>query len=85
MVHRFHEGQDVRLTGPIPTAMRPMASTRSLGSFTYCDRDVQYWIKSLREQHERVVKESEFEALATRSRREPSTESAVFRMGSNRR
>jgi hypothetical protein len=48
-------------------------------------RDVQHWIKSLCEQHERVVKESEFEALADRSRHEPSTESAVFRMGSNRR
>jgi hypothetical protein len=82
MVHRFHQGQDVRLTRTYPYRDGLYQVTRQL---SYRDRDVQYWIKSLREQHERVVKESEFEALANRSRREPSTESAVFRMGSNRR
>jgi len=85
MVHRFHEGQDVRLTRTYCYRDATDGLYQGTRQLSYCDRDVQYWIKSLREQHERVVKESEFEALANRSRREPSTESAAFRMGSNRR
>ena len=62
MTHRFQPGQRVRFSRGFPyrnAADGPYEVVRQLPSST--DAEHQYRIKHAREQHERVVKESELE------------------------
>jgi hypothetical protein len=63
MTHRFHTGQSVRLR---PSMLRRSAAAgdyKVLRELPESGGEVQYRIKSGREAHERIVNESELEAI----------------------
>jgi len=62
MVHKFRCGQRVRLRGNYLHKHAASGSYNVIRQLPYGEGDYQYRIKSEREQHERVVKESELEA-----------------------
>jgi hypothetical protein len=61
MTHKFRPGQRVWLTRGYPQRDAAEGSYEVLRQLPYGEGDYQYRIKSAREQHERVVKESELE------------------------
>lgn len=63
MIHRFHAGQTVRLGRSYFNRNAPEGPYKVVRQLPYGDGEYQYRIKSAREQHERVVKESELETL----------------------
>jgi hypothetical protein len=63
MIHKFHIGQMVRLIGGYRQRNAPGGSYQVKQQLPYGEGDYQYRIKSPREQHERVVKESEIERV----------------------
>jgi hypothetical protein len=62
MGHRFQAGERVRFSGGYPYRNAADGPYEVVGLLPYGNGDFQYRIKSPREQHERVVKESELEA-----------------------
>lgn len=62
MVHKFRCGQRVRLSGSHRYQNTAAGFYQVIRQLPYGEGDNQYRIKSEREQHERVVKESELEA-----------------------
>jgi hypothetical protein len=61
MTHRFRTGQSVRFCRGFPYRDAADGSYQVIRQLPYSDGDYQYRIKSSRELHERVVKESELE------------------------
>jgi hypothetical protein len=62
MVHRFQAGQSVWFSGGYPYRNAADGLYEVIQQLPACEGDYQYRIKSPREEHERVVKESELEA-----------------------
>jgi len=62
MVHKFRCGQRVRLSVSYLYQNAASGFYEVIRQLPYGEGDYQYRIKSEREQHERVVKESELEA-----------------------
>jgi hypothetical protein len=62
MVHRFHPGQRVRFNHDTRFRNTAGDSYEVVRRLPYEDGEYRYRIKSAREQHERVVRESELEA-----------------------
>jgi hypothetical protein len=61
MIHRFRLGQMVRLSRGSPYQSVAEGTYQVVRQLPYGEGDYQYRIKSAREQHERVVKESELD------------------------
>jgi len=61
MTHRFRLGQKVQLTGGFPRRFAAMGQYEIVRQLPNNGDEFQYRIKSTREPHERVVKESELE------------------------
>jgi hypothetical protein len=61
MSHMFRAGQMVRLVRGYPHRDAAEGSYEVIRQLPYSEGDFQYRIKSAREQHERVAKESELE------------------------
>lgn len=61
MSHMFSAGQMVRLTRGYPYRQAAEGPYQVVRQLPYGEGDYQYRIKSVREQHERVVKERELE------------------------
>lgn len=61
MGHKFHTGQQVRISRTSPYRNAADGSYEVVRQLPYGEGEFQYRIKSAREQHERVVKESELE------------------------
>jgi hypothetical protein len=61
MSHVFHPGQTVRLIRGYPYRDAAGGPYQVIRQLPYGEGDYQYRIKSMREQHERVVKERELE------------------------
>jgi hypothetical protein len=61
MAHRFHSGQSVRFSYNHSNRNAADGSYEVVRQLPYGEGEFQYRIKSAREQHERVVKESELE------------------------
>ena len=59
MIHKFHAGQTVRLIPGFPHRNAAEGFYQVIRQLPYGDGEYQYRIKSARELHERVVKESE--------------------------
>lgn len=59
--HKFHAGQRVRLNRGYPYRNAADGSYEVTRQLPYGEGDYQYRIKSAREQHERVAKESDLE------------------------
>jgi hypothetical protein len=62
MIHKFEPGQMVRFGRGYPHRNAADGFYQVLQQLPYADGDYQYRIKSVREQHERVVREGELEA-----------------------
>jgi hypothetical protein len=60
--HRYDTGQKVRFSRGFPYRAAAAGDYEVLGRLPRRDGEYQYRIKSARESHERVVKESELEA-----------------------
>jgi hypothetical protein len=60
VTHRFRPGQSVRLIGA-GSRNAPGGLYQVVRRLPYGDGDLQYCIKSSREQHDRVVKERDLE------------------------
>jgi hypothetical protein len=61
MVHRFRAGQSVRFSAGYPYRNAADGLYEVMQQLPPRGGDYQYRIKSLREEHERVVKENEIE------------------------
>jgi hypothetical protein len=61
MIHRFRIGQMVRLSRRSSYQSVADGTYQVIQQLPYGEGDYQYRIKSAREQHERVVKESELD------------------------
>ena len=61
MTHRFNTGERVRLSRGYPYRNAAEGSYEVVRQLPYSDGDYQYRIKSAREQHDRVAKESELD------------------------
>lgn len=61
MIHRFRIGQMVRLSRRSAYQSVAEGAYQVVQQLPYGEGDYQYRIKSAREQHERVVKESELD------------------------
>jgi hypothetical protein len=61
MTHRFRPGERVRLARGFPYRNAAEGSYEVVRQLPYSEGDYQYRIKSAREQHDRVAKESELD------------------------
>ena len=61
MLHKFRPGQMVRFSRGFPYQDAADGYYEVIRQLPYGEGDYQYRIKSAREQHERVVKESELD------------------------
>jgi len=63
MTHRFHAGQMVRLARSRSAGAAAGGDYKIVRQLPETGGELQYRIKSVRESHERVVKESELERV----------------------
>lgn len=63
MTHRFRAGQTVRLGRGLPNRSAADGEYKVIRTLPESSGELQYRIKSVREAHERVVKESDLEKI----------------------